>query len=270
MNNYSILIDCPDCYLDILRVFFVFLSKNWKNRKSHIYISTQESDIEHPDNISFIKCGKNKSCIERSLVAMDYIQEKYIITVDCDDFIFKEVDDSIFDELVKFMHINKAKCIQIWKLKNKEHRKYKTDFPGLYKCNKKARYSRSLMANIWEKEAYRSLFKNAKTDGWKVEGMWLKECYESEPGYIDDFFYYDLDPLNILHSVSKGCWIRNSYRKIIKHGIPKEMLSQRKKLGIGLSIKFTISMFLLNHLSSKSFLKLKKLFGRNKNYATDY
>lgn len=270
MNNYTILIDCPDVYLDILKVFFIFLNKNWKTRTCPIYISTQEHEIAHPDNVFFIKCGADKNCTERSIIAANQIDTKYIITIDCDDFISKAVDDSQIEQLIKYMDINGIKYVQIWRLKNKEQRKYKTDFNGLYYCNKKARYSRSLMANIWNKTEYIDLFNSSGLDGWSIEALWLKECYESEPGYYQEYCYYELDPLHILHAVSKGCWIRKAYRKIIKSGVSKDMLSARKKLGLKFTIKFNISMFLFNHVSSKTFLRIKRIGGNNKNYTTNY
>ena len=270
MHNYSLLIDCPDSYLDILRVFFCFLEKNWKTRNCTIYVSTQSKEIEHPDNVVFIKCGENKNCTERSLLALDYIQTKYIITIDCDDFIYYSVNNQRIDDLVDFMNSNNIKYVQIWRLKNKEPRKYKTAFKGLYFCNKKARYSKSLMANIWNKDEYINLFSSSKLDGWTLEGKWLKECFESEPGFYNDYCYCDYDPLNILHAVSKGCWIRKAYRKIIKAGIDKTMLSERKKLGFFYTFKFNLSMFLFNHVSSKTFLRIKRLSGNKEKYTTNY
>ncbi len=270
MINYSILIDCPDEYLDILNLFFIFLEKNWSTHKAHIYVTTQEGEITHPNNISFIKCGRNKNSVERSLVAAKIIKEEFILTLGCDNYPIDTVNDDYIDELIEYMKVNNAKYVQIWKMKNKEHRKYKTDFEGLYSCNKKARYSKSLMANIWDKEEFLSLFSNINKNGWAIEGMWLKECYENEPGFFENYYYCDTDPIHILHAVSKGCWIRSSYAKMRKLGITKELLSNRKKLSLGSTAKFNLSMFLFNHLSSKSFFRLKRMSGKNKSYTTNY
>ena len=270
MTNYSILIDCPDEYLDILELFFIFLEANWKDRKAHIYISTQESEISHPENVTFIKCGFNKNSIERSIIAINSIKEDYILTLCCDNYPAKIVDDYEISNLVNYMKNTSAKYIQIWRLKNKEQRKYPTNYKGLYFCNKKARYSRSLMANIWDKKEYLRVFSNLNQNGWAVEGMWLKECLENKPGYIKDYYYCNTDPIKILHTVSKGCWIRSSYRKMKKIGIKKGLLSKRKKLSLWNSLKYCISMYLFNHVSSKTFFNIKRINRRNKSFATKY
>lgn len=270
MINYSILIDCPDEYLDILRIFFIFLEKNWRDRKARIFVSTQESEIPHPDNVTFIKCGLDKNSVERSLFSIKRIKEPYIVTLVCDNYPICRVNESEIEDLVNFMELNNAKYIQIWKMNNKEHRKYKANHNGLFFCNKKARYSKSLMANIWRKEEFLKLFFNTKANGWTIEGMWLKECFENSPGYYKDYYYCNTDPIHILHAVSKGYWIRSAYHKMRKMGISKELLASRRKLPLKLSIKFILSMFLFNHISSKSFFKLKKISGRKKTFTTDY
>ena len=270
MINYSILIDCPDEYLDILNIFFIYIGKNWKSRAATIYVTTQEAEITHPDNVRFIKCGTKKNSIERSLVALGYIQDDYFLTLGCDNYPILPVNELYIESLLSFMAKEGIRYTQIWKMHNKEHRKYKTSYQGLYFCNKKARYSRSLMANIWKREEYLKVFSNTDKNGWDIEGMWLKECFESKPGFFDDYCYYDLDPIHILHAVSKGCWIRSAYRKMKKNGISTELLNNRKKLSFTQSLKYELSMFLFNHLSSKAFFQLKRLTNKKKTYTTNY
>lgn len=265
--SYSLLIDCPDCYLDILSIFLFFLDKNWKDRICTVYVSTQTKDILCPKNVKFIKCGENKNSIERSVIAMNKINTKYVALLNSDDFFIRPISNERIQELIDFMLFKNIEYLQVWKLKNKEHRLYKTEFDGVYYCNKKARYSKSLMANIWERKSYINLFSSVNLDGWKIEGLWLKECLESEPGYDENYCYCDNDPFSILHAVSKGCWIRKAYRKLRRQGFSKKDLSSRKKLSVALTIKQNISMFLLNNFSSKTFLKLKT-FSKKQTYNT--
>lgn len=269
-KNYSVLIDCPDCYLDVLSIFFRFLNKNWVQRECAVYISTQNKEIECPKNVYFIKCGENKNSIQRSVFAMQRISTKYIITLNSDDFIAGKISNQNIERLIDFMASHDAEYMQIWKLKNKEQRKYRTDLKDIYYRNRKARYSKSLMANIWYKNRYINLFSSTNENGWSIEGLWLKECLESEQGYDTDYYYCDSDPLLILHAISKGCWIRKSYRKLRRMGFSKEELSHRKRLSIRATIKQNCSMFLLNHFSSKTFLKFKTISARKNSNTTDY
>lgn len=266
---YTILVDCPDCYLDVLKIFLTLLEENWPHRKCRVCVSTQSKIVDGFDNIDFIKCGENRNSIQRSVFVMQTIDSEYVLTLNSDNFITKRVDNEEIQKLINFMRLNEVDYLQIWKLKNREQRKYKTAVNDIYYCNKKARYSKSLMANIWNKNAYLNLFSTVNSDGWTIEGQWLKECLDSQPGYDDNYCYCNSDPLAILHGVSKGCWIRKAYRKLRKLGFNKSDFSSRKKLSLNTTFKQNISMFVLNHFSSKMFLKFKHL-GIKQNNTTNY
>lgn len=79
MHKYAIIIDCPDEYLDILQIFFIFLNKNWKDRTSTIYVTTETKEIDCPKNVVFIKCGKGKNSIQRSKCALANIIDDYVM-----------------------------------------------------------------------------------------------------------------------------------------------------------------------------------------------
>ncbi|MBQ6921203.1 MAG: hypothetical protein IJQ72_04820 [Bacilli bacterium] len=270
MIDYSIIIDCPDEYLDILNVFFIFCEKNWPTRKSKIFITSQNDEIKAPNNVEFVKCGKGLNSIQRTKEALKLIKTKYILIIDCDDIISKKVDDKSIDDMLIYAEKNKLSYIQVWSLKNREQRKYKTGFKGLYYCNKKARYSRSLMANFWDVEEFLNVFSSDTDDGWTVEGKWLKEAQTETIGHYDNYCYYDLDPFNIVHAVSKGKWIRKAYRFFVKNKIEKDLLAKRDKLSLKLTIKYNVGMFFYRHISSKTYLRFKKIFKKFVKTTTDY
>ena len=257
MIDYSIIIDCPDEYLDILNIFFIFCEKNWPNRKNTIFVTSQNEEIPAPNNVIFVKCGLGKNSIQRTKEALKIINSKHVLIIDCDDFIGKTINYESINNMLEFASKNDIKYIQIWNLGNKEQKKYKTGFDGLYYCNKKARYSRSLMANFWLKEEFLNVFSSDSDDGWTVEGKWLRQVQEEKEGYYDSYCYCDTDPLHIVHAVSKGRWIRKAYRFMRKNKIDKNLLSKRKKLSLKLSIKHSIGMFFFRHVSSKTFMKFK-------------
>lgn len=271
MNNCPIIVDCPDEYLDILNVFFIFLSKNWPTRTNKIFVVTQEETIDCPENVEFVKCGKNLNSIQRTKQAIKLIDDDYFLIINCDDFICSPIDDDLIQKIVDHMKNNKVDYIRIWETPNKEHKKYPTQFDKkIFYCNKKARHSKSLMANFWSKKEYLSVFNDDKSDGWTVESNWLKEVFDSKDGYFENYCYYEKNPFHILHAVSKGKWIRKAYRKIIRSGIDKKLLSKREKLPIKTTLKMNIAYFLYDHMSSKSFYKFKKLFNRKKKFVSEY
>lgn len=270
MNNYSIIVDCPDEYLDILRVFFFFVDKNWKNRTQRIFITSQNEEIEHPDNVEFVKCGLGNNSIQRTKKALEIIDTKYVLIIQCDDFIGKPIDEKKIADMLQFADRNGYVYVRVWETKNCEQRKYKTGFKDLYFCNKKARYSKCLMANFWDKNEYLKLFSDDKTDGWNVEGQWLKDTLTETKGYFKDYCYFAKNPFNIVHAVSKGKWLKKAYKFALKNGVDKKMLSNREILPFKSSLKFTISMFLYDHLPSSIFYLIKKIFRNSKNYTTKY
>ena len=269
MNNYSILIDCPDEYLDILVVFFNYLQVNWPDRKSPIYITTNSKTIVVPENVTFIKCCFGNNSVERSKKALEEIKDKYVLILDCDCFISKPVDEKTLTNLVDYMEQNDIKYIKLWKSTNFEQRKYKTDFSKMYFCNKKARYTRSLMANIWERDEYIKEVVDSGLNGWQIEAKWLSESKKSQKGYFANYLYYSKDPLHILHSISKGMWVRSAFRKSVRKGMIDKKNNTRKLLPIKQTIKNNISSFLYNHLSAKIVYKLKDTVGSEKFVSKD-
>ena len=269
MNKYSVLIDCPDEYLDILTIFFKFLELNWLKRINTIYITTNTQTIEAPENVIFIKCGSGNNSIERSRIAISQIKERYIVILDCDCFISKQVDENEINALIEYMTKKNIKYIKLWKSKNREQKKYKTGCNNLYYCNKKARYSKSLMANIWEKDEYLNKVVDLKMDGWQIEAKWLRESKESLDGFYGDYLFYSNDPLHILHSISKGMWIRKSFRKCVRTGMIDKKTNSRKLVPLRQTFKNNISLFLYNHLSSKMVYRLKKIVGPEKFVSKD-
>lgn len=270
-SDLPIIVDCPDSYLDVLNVFFIFLSKNWSDRKNKIYVATQNEEIPAPNNVEFVKCGLDANSIVRTKEVLKRVKSDYFLSLNCDDFIYSKVDNYLLDDLMTFIINNNLDYVRIWETKNREQKKYKTLFPNLYFCNKKARYSKSLMANIWKKEEFLRVFNRDTTDGWTIESLWLEEVYTNKKGYYDKYCYYDKNPLNILHSVSKGKWIRKSYKKILKFGVSFDQLSKRERLPFKWNFKYEISMFLFDHISSGFFLALKKVIPhKKKTYTTKY
>lgn len=270
MIDYSIIIDCPDSYLDILRVFFIFLDRNWKTRTHKIFITSQNEEIEHPTNVEFVKCGQGLNSIQRSKKALELIDTNYVLFIDCDDFIGKPILNSNIDNMLEYASINEIKYIRVWKTKNREHRKYKTEYKKLYFCNRRARYSKSLMANFWQKQEYLEVFKSDEADGWSVEGEWLKQTHFENKGYYDSYCYFDVDPFHIVHAVSKGKWIKKAYKFAQHNGISKDLLSSREKLPFKISFKQSISTFLMNHFPSSFCYRLKRVFGKKVDFTSNY
>lgn len=264
MLDYSILVDCPDSYFDLLQVFLTYLSINWPSSLDKLYVTTNNNDISSYKTVRFVKCGYNLNSIQRSKMALEIIKTKFVIIMDCDCFVSKIVDDNEINDLIEYMSEKEIGYVKLWKSKNKEQKKCKTDFAKLYYCNPNARYSKSLMANIWTKKAYFDNVVNLNVDGWSVEKMWLDDSANQHSNYDSLFCYYDNDPLHILHGVSKGKWIRGSLKKVIKSGIILKKNICREKCSITETIKQNISIFCNNNFSSKTIRNLKKVVGPKK------
>lgn len=268
----SFLIDCPDSYLDILAVFFIFLEKNFEDKDYTFFITTESKEIPVPKgfDIRFVKCGFGYNSLERASICLKQISVPFIIVVDCDCFFSKKIDCDLLDKLLDIIVQKKLSYVRLWQTKNKEQRKYQADYPNLYYCNYKARYSKSLMANIWKKESFQTDVINLNMDGWSIEDKWLKDSFFGEKGYCDKYCYYDLDIFNILHGIYKGKWIRGAYRKIIRFDIDPKMLSFRNRVSKKESIKIFLSNFTYKHFSSRTILKMKKIFSRKIKFKSEY
>ena len=190
--------------------------------------------------------------------------------LDCDDIIGKSVNCNSINSLLEYSFENGIEYIRVWRTKNREHKKYKTDYDGLFFCNKKARYSKSLMANFWRKNEYLKVFESDTFDGWSVEGEWLKEAYNETKGRYNNYAYYSKDPFHIVHSVRKGKWIRKAYSFFKKNGVPSELISCREKLSLKETFKFSLSTFFVDHFPSRFCYFVKKLTKHSIKYTTEY
>lgn len=270
MISYSIVIDCPDTYLDILKIFFIFYEKNWSSNTHKIYVTSQNSEINHPKNVEFIKCGDKLNSIQRTKIALKLIKDKYVLILGCDDYFGKKVNEDEINRLLEYIDANSIKYVCVWKLKNREHKKYKTTYKNLYFCNKKARYSKSLMANLWLKDEYLKLFDSDNDDGWTIESNWLKETYYSTKGHFNDYCFYSNDPLHIVHAVAKGKWIRKAYRFCKRKKIDAKLLSSRKKLSLKETIKRNISFLFIDYFPSSFTYLIKRKTKKRVGYTSEF
>ncbi|MCK9198406.1 MAG: hypothetical protein M0P49_02270 [Bacilli bacterium] len=253
--KYAILIDCPDEYLDILHVFFLYLEKNWRDCPATIYITTNEKEIDHPNNVVFVKCGFNINSIQRSKIAINTINENFLLILDCDCLFRKKINSNIINLLVDYLDKVDAKYCRLWK--NPCSYLYKTSFKHLYHLNSKQRYSMSLMANIWKKEVYLNEVASLNLDGWSIENEWLKESFYSKKGKKNGYYYFSEDPLHILHAVYKGKWIRKAYCKMISDCVSPSCLESRECILRRTEIKIDFSRF-IKKIFPSSLVRLTK------------
>lgn len=270
-KNYCVLIDCPDEYTDVLSIFLNFMTRNWADEDLLFYVAGETQDISDlPSNISLIKCGKDLNYMARTRETIKHINEDYIIVINCDCIPFKKVDTKELDSVVEHAIANNIRYISIWKSKNREQRKYKTDFKDLYYCNLKARYSKSMMANIWQKKAFEEDVLNSKLDTWGVEAKWLYECTSATDKYAPYYCYLNSNPVNILHLVYQGQWIRGSYSKIKKRCPDAFSQTKRSKVSKTKTIKLIVSGFFNSFIPSSLVWKIKSIFKKKVSFKSDY
>lgn len=254
-KKLTIIVPTHDSYIDVFAIFFRLFKKYWPDCPYELVLSCN-AFVPEEGQFEGVKIINNpEDCLITNRIynaAVQYPSEYYLVLLE-DMFFGKTVDTQRFESLISDL---KKDCVSYCRLMPSEtKKKLKLEYPP--KCKP---YAISLMGFICNTDFVEENFKE-NISGWDYEGLQLKKNLQyTKKERFESAVICTGNPLNLIHGIAKGKWIRSAYKKIRKRN-PELDLSGREKLSVGATVKSRISS-LSRVLSPKQRFKLKKFLSK--------
>lgn len=260
-----IVLSC-DKYLDLWPMYLYFFDKNWPDCKLDRYFITNNQDINHA-SFKLIKIGEDLSWSDNLIKVLIQLKESY-------KYVFISLEDVPIIEKVNQKHFEKVLTL-FFELDG--------NFIALNNNTRHSSKFNEYFGNIEKGSLYRptcefSLWKISVLEKILVSGenAWEFEKYGAVRSDAFDKFYVVYNTLfKNCHTVVKGKWVRQSYRKICSLGyepnieirpmfkVKEEIAHQIYARLFGFIYKYLLSKTRLSRkviYNIKGYNKLKKLY----------
>lgn len=226
-EDVAVLVLSCDKYSDIWPVFYDFFFKYWPECPFKIYNASNHLSSTHPRVIN-IHSGLNSDWSTETKAILEQINEKYVIIILEDYFIYNPVDTPKLLDSLKIMKKYNALFLKLgcfpvshaslWKY-DKLH-----DAPFIGKIKNAQQYRVNLQLGAWNKELLHSLLKNGESP-WQFEINGSKRSDEIPNPCLciveDPDKNYVHGPITYLCSaLSKGIWMLDALELCRKENIP--------------------------------------------------
>lgn len=248
----TILVDSFDGYSDIWPTFFSIFKHYWPDCGYKIRLVSNSKEY---NGSNVIKTGEEVSWCERTLKAVNQVEEKYVLLLLEDYLLGKEVKSEEISECLDFIEKNNVKYLRLTPIPKSRFpsAEGKTDF--LYSDEE---YAVNLQASIWDREFLIESLKKYNGNAWDFELGFLSEAVNSGHSRLDGCYALKNDPLSIHNGVLKGKWFPSALRYYKRRGFKIDWKS-RGKLSFKESFKYNIKVFVKNHISYGMRIKVKSL-----------
>ena len=98
----TILINSPDSYSDVFSVFLQCKEKNWRNCRYELVLSTNTKEYK---GLTVLHSGgkSGNSWMDREILALNFINTKYIMIMCEDSLIMSQVEESLLENILDDM-----------------------------------------------------------------------------------------------------------------------------------------------------------------------
>lgn len=218
-NDLAIFIDSFDGYSDLWNDFFKVFNYYWDDCIFRKYLVTNELDFFDPQT-TIIKTGKEVDWFQRTIKALESINEDYVLFMLEDYFISKKPKNEDFIEIMDCMEKENVFSYRLSVTKKIGMRKSS----NYIRVSSKERYKISLQMAIWNRKKFLEILKEIQMHGghspWDFENYFVNKSYIEEneffvPGILNDL----RDLLGYKNGVLQGKWMRSTVSFYKKKGI---------------------------------------------------
>lgn len=248
-EELRIIIPTHDSYIDVFAVFIQLFEKNWKDCPYRLVLSCNGYAGTEYKNIDVVNNPGDAMITARVRNAAEkFPAENYLILLE-DMFIDKPVNNGRFAEVLEFF---KKAGLHYCKLNFKCAKENEYTFPS-----KATPYGISFGAFICDNEYIDRNFDKNIT-GWDFENEQLKETLgHKKKEKFTDCAQCNGNPLNIVHGIHKGKWIRSAKKQIEKDN-PEVDLGKRERLSRKETFKNRIYSA-ANRIGPKTRVRIKRI-----------
>ena len=259
-NNFSILVNSTDSFIDCWTPFFLLFKKHWPDYNGKIYLNSEDKSykLEGLEIIS-IKSGLSLSTWSECLqYAIKSIEEDYLIYMQEDYFLHSKVNNILINKYFELFKINNFDCLHLTDQCSEGPFLKKTINPNFWEIPKKTKYRASTQAAFWKKESLLKIIRPWES-GWDFEKFGSKRSNK----YLEKMMCVNQD----LHSINNNEIIPYIFTGIIKGKWKPDVVNLFSNNDI--SVDFSKRGFVEYNLKSRfiykifTFLKILKSYCKN-------
>lgn len=243
MNKLAIVGIFYDGYIDLWRDFIGLIKKNWSSCPYKIYIIDGELDLMEEDtkglDITVIHAGKEAEYSRKVQVALENIEEQYLLLLLEDFYFVSEVNNLKVDSILNIIEDNNIDYYTMPMpefIGTKEKEQYKNY--SFRKISVNREYIFSCQPSIWNRELLKLCIGNENYNAWIFEGIYAKsECVRTEEFLENKVVDYG-NPLCLRHGAIQGKMIPTTLKLIEKSGY--QMTTERPALPFSVMVSYSI------------------------------
>ncbi|WP_028043332.1 hypothetical protein [Candidatus Stoquefichus massiliensis] len=217
-KNIAVFVDSFDGYSDIWSSFYEIMNQYWANISFKSYLVSNFNNY-NKENLTVLKMGKEINWFDRTIRALELVDEEYIIFFLEDYFISKNIDENEILHIVQHM---KDEEIFFYQLSN--NKRFIQNEKEI-KVPSNTEYPINLQLAIWNRLKFLSILKKMNKEGaispWDFERFFVNIYKKNgKPDeYIDGIEYDTRDLFGYKNGVLQGKWIRKTIKFYEKNGI---------------------------------------------------
>lgn len=243
-------------YLDVCFCFLELLEKKWENHPK--VILSIIGDNKSIKNYDFIYNEKGTSLPKAIYNATKKYKADYYFCLLGDAFITENINQQFVERLLSIMTEKKINYCSLLPVKSSLQPKKNRDIFNYIKYQD--RYSHNFIAFIASEKFIQEEFSNNITD-FEFELKYLKIANEMLKGYFDDRIILNRNYMNINHGISKGKWIRKTYKMLLKQNLDKP-LPNRRIMSIKETLLLNVGLLINWIFPNKIRILLKKFLSK--------
>jgi hypothetical protein len=226
LRKTALLVISCDKYSDLWPIYFNSLFKYWPNCPLKIYLGSNFKKYDHKD-VTMISIGEDSDYSSNLTAMIDKIEEEYLITTVEDIFLSAPVDERNLLLYFQEFFDNNAAYLKLLNTFPVGYDKDTSKRTASVASN--VRYRLGMGTSLWRKKILKENLVPGMS-AWDMEkggkfGQDIPAC----DVYSLNYHFSGKQPLQYVHGVMKGAWIRKAIPWLIKEGY-QEHLPNREKL----------------------------------------
>lgn len=207
--SIAILVSSHDPYSDLWPPYFAAFHRNWPDCPFQIYLLSNR--IVFPDPaVKPILVGDVRSWPDSIRLALEQIDEDFVLLLLEDLFLISPIDTERFLRLAEWVTEHRPACIRVEPVPGMAP----SEFKGICKLPPGIPYRASTVLTLWRKEVLLALLRSEETIWqFEVQGSVRTDAYP-------DFYATEETYLPWLNGVIRGKWVPQAQAAMIAAGYP--------------------------------------------------
>ena len=214
-KQLGILVSSYDSYSDLWPPFFAAFHRSWPDCPFQVYLLSNHATFPDPA-VKPILVGGVTAWPESIRLALEQINEEFVLLFLEDWFLHSQVDTGHFLRLVKWVATQRPACIRLQPAAGM----IPSEFKGISQLPSGIPYRSSTVLSLWRKDVLLDLLRPDETIWqFEIQGSVRSDKYP-------DFYATEETYLHCLHGVIRGKWIARAQKALIAAGLPVQTQSR--------------------------------------------